>query len=111
MANVTEDVLRAIAQNRAWVKNYGVAHGLTRNPKTPVAMSLTLMQRLVERDVRRSPSIATCPSRCAWRRARSSWPTSALSAARRRRGCRRRGARPARGLTPHSDRICARPSM
>lgn len=52
MANVSEDVLRAIAQNRGWIKNYGVAHGLVRNPKTPVAMSLTLMQRLVDRDVR-----------------------------------------------------------
>ncbi|MBL8137943.1 MAG: hypothetical protein JNL48_15060 [Acidobacteria bacterium] len=52
MANVAEDVLRAIGQNRAWVKNYGVAASLTRNPKTPVAMSMTLMQRLIERDVR-----------------------------------------------------------
>lgn len=52
MANVGDDVLRAIAQNRGWVKNYGVAHGLVRNPKTPVAMSLNLLQRLVERDVR-----------------------------------------------------------
>ena len=52
MANVGEDVLRAIGQNRAWVKNYGVAASLTRNPKTPVAMSMNLMQRLIERDVR-----------------------------------------------------------
>ena len=52
MTNVSDDVLRAIGQNRAWVKNYGVVHGLVRNPKTPVAMSLNLMQRLVERDVR-----------------------------------------------------------
>lgn len=52
MANVTEDVLRAIGANRAWVKNYGVALGLTRNPKAPVALSLNLLQRLVERDVK-----------------------------------------------------------
>lgn len=52
MANVSDDVLRAIAQNRGWVKHYGVAHGLVKNPKTPVAMSLNLMQRLVDRDVR-----------------------------------------------------------
>lgn len=52
MANVSDDVLRAIAQNRAWVKNYGVAHGLVKNSKTPVAMSLHLLQRLVDRDVR-----------------------------------------------------------
>ncbi len=52
MANVSDDTLRAIAQNRAWVKNYGIAHGLVKNPRTPVAMSLNLMQRLVDRDVR-----------------------------------------------------------
>jgi hypothetical protein len=52
MANVGEDVLRAIALNRAWVKNYGVTLGLTRNPKTPVALSLSMLNRLVERDVK-----------------------------------------------------------
>ncbi|MEZ5290345.1 MAG: hypothetical protein R2745_04630 [Vicinamibacterales bacterium] len=52
MANVAEDVLRAIGQNRGWVKNYAVAASLARNPKTPVAMSLNLLQRLIERDVR-----------------------------------------------------------
>ena len=52
MTNVSDDVLRAIAQNRGWVKNYGVAHALVKNPKTPVAMSLNLMQRLIDRDVR-----------------------------------------------------------
>jgi hypothetical protein len=52
MANVSEDVLRAIGNNRGWVKNYAIAASLTRNPKTPVAMSLNLLQRLIERDVR-----------------------------------------------------------
>jgi hypothetical protein len=52
MATVGDDVLRAIALNRAWVKNYGVALGLTRNPKTPVALSLSLLNRLVDRDVK-----------------------------------------------------------
>lgn len=52
MANVSEDVLRTIAQTRGWVKNYGVALGLTRNPKTPLALSLTLLHRLNDRDVR-----------------------------------------------------------
>lgn len=52
MATVGEDVLRAIALNRAWVKNYAVAVGLTRNPKTPVALSLSLLNRLVDRDVK-----------------------------------------------------------
>jgi hypothetical protein len=51
MASVSEDVLRAIGSNRAWMKNYGVVVGLTRNPKTPLAMSLNLLGRLQDRDV------------------------------------------------------------
>ena len=61
MANVTEDVLRSIAQNRAWAKNYAVAHGLARNPKTPVALSLNLLHRLVERDVKAIASDRNVP--------------------------------------------------
>lgn len=52
MANVTEDVLRAIAMNRQWVKNYGVVSGLTRNPKTPPAISMQMVQRLNEKDLK-----------------------------------------------------------
>lgn len=52
MANVSEDVLRVIAANRSWVKNYGVALGLARNPKTPPAISMQLLHRLNERDVK-----------------------------------------------------------
>jgi hypothetical protein len=51
MASLSEDVLRAIGSNRAWLKNYGVVLGLTKNPKTPLAMSLNLMSRLQDRDV------------------------------------------------------------
>ena len=51
MANVSEDVLRSIASNRSWTKNYSVVVGLTKNPKTPLAMSMNLMQRLTDRDV------------------------------------------------------------
>lgn len=52
MANVSEEVLRVIGSNRAWVKNYGVAANLVRNPKTPIALSLQLLNRLTERDVK-----------------------------------------------------------
>lgn len=52
MANVAEDVLRVIGTNRAWTKNYGVVAGLVRNPKTPLAISLTLLQRVNDRDVK-----------------------------------------------------------
>jgi hypothetical protein len=51
MSSVSEDVLRIIGSNRAWLKNYGVVVALTRNPKTPLAMSLTLMSRLNDRDL------------------------------------------------------------
>jgi hypothetical protein len=52
MGNVSEDVLRIIATNRGWMKNYGVIAGLTRNPKTPPAISMRLLQRLNERDMK-----------------------------------------------------------
>jgi hypothetical protein len=51
MANVSEDVLRIIGTNRSWTKNYGVVVGLTKNPKTPLAMSMNLMARLNDRDL------------------------------------------------------------
>jgi len=52
MGNVSEEVLRIIGTNRGWLKNYSITHGLTRNPKTPPAISLQLMNRLTERDVK-----------------------------------------------------------
>lgn len=51
MANVSEDVLRIIGANRAWMKNYGVVVGLCKNPKTPLALSLNNMNRLNDRDL------------------------------------------------------------
>jgi hypothetical protein len=52
MANVAEDVLRVIGSSRAWTKKYAIAASLVRNPKTPVAIALTLLNRLTERDVK-----------------------------------------------------------
>ena len=51
MANVSDDVLRIIGSNRAWTKNYSVIVGLTKNPKTPVAMSMNFLARLSVRDL------------------------------------------------------------
>lgn len=53
MTSVAEDVLRVIGQTRAWIKNYGVVTSLVKNSKTPLAISLTLMNRLNETDMRR----------------------------------------------------------
>jgi len=52
MASLSEDVLRIIAQNRAWTKSYKVVLGLTKNPKTPLAMALNFMSRLNSTDLK-----------------------------------------------------------
>jgi hypothetical protein len=52
MTTISDELLRMIANTRAWVKNYGVALALARNPKTPVAVSMNLLQRLNDRDLR-----------------------------------------------------------
>jgi hypothetical protein len=53
MQNVSEDVLRIIGANRAWLKSYGVVVSLTRNPKTPLSMSMSLMARLTTKDLQK----------------------------------------------------------
>ncbi len=52
MSNVSEDVLRTIGTTRAWTKNYPVIAALTRNAKTPIAISLNLLARLTDRDMK-----------------------------------------------------------
>jgi hypothetical protein len=53
MGSVAEDVLRTIARTRAWIKNYAVVVALVRNAKTPLAVSLNLLSRLNEGDLKR----------------------------------------------------------
>jgi hypothetical protein len=53
MGNVSEEILRAIAMNRAWTKNYGTLLALVKNSKTPVALSLNMMNRLNASDVKK----------------------------------------------------------
>jgi hypothetical protein len=52
MANVSEEILRIVGNNRAWVKNYNVMLALVRNPKSPIALAMNLMSRLNEKDLR-----------------------------------------------------------
>ncbi len=52
MANVSEEILRIVAGNRAWIKNYNVMLALVRNPKSPVALAMNLMSRLNDKDLR-----------------------------------------------------------
>jgi hypothetical protein len=52
MGNVSEDTLRTIGHNRAWLKNYNIVLGLCRHPKTPPVISMHLVHRLNERDLK-----------------------------------------------------------
>jgi hypothetical protein len=52
MASVSDEILRIIANTRAWMKRYGVMAALARNPKTPVAISMNLLARLNDKDLR-----------------------------------------------------------
>jgi hypothetical protein len=52
MANVSEDVLRTISMNRSWMRRLAVAAALVKNPKTPAAISLHLLPRMTQRDVK-----------------------------------------------------------
>ena len=52
MANVSEDVLRTISMNRSWMRRLAVAAALVKNPKTPPAISLHLLPRMNQRDVK-----------------------------------------------------------
>jgi hypothetical protein len=52
MASLSEEVLRVIGQNRAWTKSYKVVLGLSKNPKTPLAMALTFLTRLNSTDLK-----------------------------------------------------------
>jgi hypothetical protein len=52
MANVSEEVLRIIGTTRAWIKRYTVVASLVRNPKTPPAVSLPMVARLNEKDMK-----------------------------------------------------------
>lgn len=49
---VAEDVLRAIAMNRAWTRSYIVKRNLVVNPRTPVAMAAQWLPHMRENDLK-----------------------------------------------------------
>jgi hypothetical protein len=61
MGSVSEEVLRTIGNNRAWTKNYNVVLSLVKNAKTPLALSMSLLNRLVEKDVKQLLSNRNIP--------------------------------------------------
>jgi hypothetical protein len=50
--NVSDEVLRMIARNREWTKNYQVRSGLATNPKTPQAEAIKFLNYLQEKELR-----------------------------------------------------------
>ena len=52
MASVSDEILRIISNTRQWMKRYAVMAALARNPKTPVAISMNLLPRLTDKDLR-----------------------------------------------------------
>lgn len=52
MKNVTEEILRMIAMNRRFMKSYSVARTLINNPRSPLDVTLPLLNRMNERDLK-----------------------------------------------------------
>jgi hypothetical protein len=50
--NVCDEVLRLIANNRLWTRNYKVKLGLATNPKTPQPMAMKFVNFLQDNDLR-----------------------------------------------------------
>lgn len=51
MRTVPDDVLRQIAINRQWARNYMIMHNLARNPRTPIGNVVSILTRLQLRDL------------------------------------------------------------
>jgi len=51
MRSVPEDILRQIASHRQWQRSYTIMHNLVKNPRTPIANSMTLMTKMQIRDL------------------------------------------------------------
>ncbi len=50
--NVSKDVIRAIARNKEWVKNYKIKLSLVMNPKCPIDIALKLLNYIQEKDLK-----------------------------------------------------------
>lgn len=51
MRTVSDEVLRLIAMNRSWARNYPIIHNLARNPRTPIPTVMTILTRIRTKDL------------------------------------------------------------
>ncbi|MEK6684220.1 MAG: hypothetical protein AABY46_06130 [Nitrospirota bacterium] len=49
--NVSDDILRTVAKNKEWLKNYSVLFSLVSNPKTPLGISVPLLFSIKVKDL------------------------------------------------------------
>jgi hypothetical protein len=61
MKSVSEDVLRAIAFRRDWMRHYGVLRALIRNPRSPIDVTLGLVLKLNAKDMKTLSSDRNVP--------------------------------------------------
>jgi hypothetical protein len=52
MRNVNEEILRLVGQSRTWSRNYNILHNLVRNSRSPIGVTLSLLNRLMARDLK-----------------------------------------------------------
>jgi hypothetical protein len=52
LRNVSQEVLRMISMSRRFMKNYTIVKNLALNPRTPIDVSLPLLNRLLPNDLR-----------------------------------------------------------
>jgi hypothetical protein len=52
MRTVNDEVLRIIAMNRGWARQYPVILNLARNPRTPLPTAINILPRLYTRDLK-----------------------------------------------------------
>ncbi len=51
--SISEDIIRMVASNREWQKNYGIRQALVANPKTPVPIAIKLLETMSKQDLKR----------------------------------------------------------
>ena len=51
MRTVSDEVLRLIAMNRGWARNYPIIHNLARNPRTPIPTAMNILPRIRTKDL------------------------------------------------------------
>jgi hypothetical protein len=52
MRTVSDEVLRLIAMNRGWARQYPIIHNLARNPRTPLPTAISILPRLHTKELK-----------------------------------------------------------